>query len=312
MMSSGAMPSSQLDVLCVGHASYDLIFSVPHHPGADEKIFGDSFSACGGGPAANAAVSVARLGLQAAFAGYLGNDLYGDRHLAEFLAEGVRTHLIRRDRHPSPLSAIMVKPDGARALINYKGDTRSLQPDAIDFSGIRPKVILFDGHEPLLSPPLNDQARQVSIPTVLDAGSLHAGTEALMRKVDYLVCSEKFAGQYLGRSDNRAALVALGEVSPCVVITLGEHGVLWRKGNESGQLPAFPVTAVDTTGAGDVFHGVFAAALAAGKGWDEILLWASAAGSLCCTRIGARTGIPGLAELEAFVSAQGQGAVQRF
>ena len=296
--------TSQLDVLCVGHAAYDLIFSVPHHPTDDEKIFASSFSACGGGPAANAAVSVARLGLKAAFAGYLGNDLYGDKHLDEFVAEGVLTHLIGRDKHPSPLSAILVKPDGTRALVNYKGETRPLQADAVDFSGVRPKVVLFDGHEPLLSPPLNDRARLAGIPTVLDAGSLHPGTEALMRSVDYLVCSEKFAAQVLGRNDHQAALATLSEFSPCVVITLGEKGLIWRWQSESGEMAAFQVAVLDTTGAGDVFHGVFAAGLAAGKAWNEILTWASAAGSLCCTRMGARTGIPHLAELQAFLSTQ--------
>jgi len=290
------------DVLCVGHASYDLVFSVPHHPCADEKIFADAFLACGGGPAANAAVIVARLGLRAAFAGYLGEDLYGASHALELERESVDTRWLARGASPTPLSAVLVKPDGARALVNYKGETRPLPAEAIDFSTIQPKVILFDGHEPLLSAPLAERARAQGIPTVLDAGSLHAGTQALMSRVDYLVASEKFAGQWLGAEDAGQALAGLAEHAPAVVITLGERGLVWRKGGASGALPAFPVRAVDTTGAGDAFHGAFAAALAENQPWDALLRYASAAGSLCCQQAGARPGLATAGALRAFLA----------
>lgn len=293
------MPSEPrtVDVLCVGHASYDLVFAVPHHPGADEKIFADSLIACGGGPAANAAVTVARLGHRAAFAGYLGNDAYGDLHCAELRREGVATDWIVRGDAPTPVSAVLVKPDGRRALVNYKGETRPLPAAAIDFSRLKPEIILFDGHEPNISVPLAGQG----VPTVLDAGSVHAGTEALMFAVDYLVCSEKFALQWLGADDPERAMAAMAERSPAVVITLGERGLLWKRGGESGRMAAFPVAAIDTTGAGDSFHGAFAAALAAGLEWTEILRYASATGALCCTRLGARPGIPEHIELMQFL-----------
>lgn len=280
-----------VDVLCVGHASYDLIFSVDRHPGADEKIVADSLLSCGGGPAANAAVCVAKLGLASAFAGYLGRDLYGDKHFQELTDYGVNTELIVRGASPTPLSTILVKPDGKRSLINYKGDTKALPAEALSLADIPAKVVLFDGHEPLISLPLADQARQANIPTVLDAGSLHEGTLALMNRVDYMVCSEKFALQYAG--DERTALSRLAELAPAVVITLGERGLIWQRGNEQGALPAYPVAAVDTTGAGDAFHGAFAAALAAGMDWQTLLRYASAAGALCCTQMGARLGLPG-------------------
>lgn len=281
---------TKVDVLCVGHASYDLIFSVPHHPDEDEKIFADSLISCGGGPAANAAVMISRLGLKSAFAGYLGQDLYGDKHAQEFAEYDVDTRLIVRGPSPTPLSTILVKPDGKRALINYKGDTQALPANAVDFSSVKPKVILFDGHEPHLSVPLAECARRDHIPSVLDAGSLHEGTLALMNKVDYLVCSEKFALQFAG--DVETALTRLSEAAPAVVITLGEKGLLWQRGKEHGAMPAFPVAAIDTTGAGDAFHGAFAAGVALDMEWLELLRYASAAGALCCTKIGARLGIP--------------------
>lgn len=280
------------DVLCVGHASYDLIFTVPHHPGPDEKIQAAEFQACGGGPAANAAVMAARLGFRAAFAGYLGEDAYGETHMRELIREGVDVSLAARGANPTPLSAVLVKPDGARALVNYKGATAPLAADAIDFSSARPKVVLFDGHEPAVSLPLAERARHEGRPTVLDAGSLHAGTQALAGRVDHLAASEKFAAQWLGRRDEWEALARLAEMAPTVVITLGERGLIWRKGNESGALRAFPARTVDATGAGDAFHGAYAAGLAANLPWPDLLRYASAAGALCCQTLGARPGLP--------------------
>ncbi|MFZ2169079.1 MAG: PfkB family carbohydrate kinase [Methylococcaceae bacterium] len=294
-----SIPPTHIDVLCVGHASYDLVFSVSRHPLEDEKIFADGFFGCGGGPAANAAVTVARLGFTASFAGYLGQDIYGEKHYQELVARGINTQLIVRGPDPTPISAILVKPDGKRALINYKGDTKPLPSDAIDFSSVKCKAILFDGHEPTISLPLTDRARAEGIPTVLDAGSLHEGTIALMDRVDYLVCSEKFAHQYAG--DEKTALSRLAKVSPVVIITLGEKGLLWQSGQEYGRFPAFPITAVDTTGAGDAFHGAFAAAVAAKMNWLEVLRYASAAGALCCTKMGARSGLPSREEHRALL-----------
>ena len=289
------------DVLCVGHACYDLVFSVAHHPLADEKIFADALLACGGGPAANAAVIVARLGFNAAFAGYLGDDLYGESHYREFVREGVDTGWVVRGTDPTPLSCVWVKPDGTRALVNYKGSTRHLRETSIDFSGINPKVLLFDGHEPRVSLPLAERAHRQGIPRVLDAGSVHEGTLALMQRVDYLVASEKFARQWFPEGDEEEALARLAAVVPAAVITLGERGLIWRKGKANGALSAFPVQAVDTTGAGDAFHGAFAAGLAAAMPWHELLRYASAAGALCCQRPGARSGLANAGEMREFL-----------
>lgn len=280
---------TNVDVLCVGYACYDLVFSVSAHPVADEKIVANNFISCGGGPATNAAVAISRLGFKAAFSGYLGLDLYGEKHYQELLDYGVNTDFVIRGESPTPLSTVLVKPNGDRALINYKGNTKALPTAAVDFSALNAKVMLFDGHEPYLSMTLASQARE-GIPTVLDAGSVHDGTMALIGEVDYMVCSEKFAHQFTG--DVEKTLARLSRVAPAVVITLGEKGLIWQRGKRRGESPAFPVNAIDTTGAGDAFHGAFAAALAAEMEWQDILRYASAAGALCCTKIGARTGLP--------------------
>ncbi len=288
------MPPINIDVLCVGYACYDLVFSVATHPAADEKIVANEFINCGGGPAANAAVAISRLGFKTAFSGYLGLDLYGEKHYQELLENGVNTDFIVRGESPTPLSTVLVKPNGNRALINYKGNTKALPAAAVDFSAVKPKAMLFDGHEPYLSMALASQAREAGIPTVLDAGSVHDGTMALIGEVDYMVCSEKFAHQFTG--DIEKTLARLSRVAPAVVITLGDKGLTWQRGKRRGESPAFPVDAIDTTGAGDAFHGAFAAALAAEMEWHNILRYASAAGALCCTKIGARTGLPSQAE----------------
>jgi sulfofructose kinase len=288
-------PLIDVDVLCIGHASYDLVFSVDHHPGPDEKTFADGFIDCGGGPAANAAVMVANLGLKAAFAGYLGEDFFGDKHLQELNDHGVNTRLVVRGPAPTPISTVLVKPDGKRALINYKTGTHPLAADALDFSSVHPKVALFDGHEPHVSIAYCRELRDRHIPTVLDAGSLHTGTQALMSQVDYLVCSEKFALQVAGSVE--LALAQFAEIAPNVVITLGERGLHWRRGAEQGFMPAFTIADVDSTGAGDAFHGAFAAAIAQQMDWRETLRYASAAGALCCTKMGARPGLPTREEL---------------
>ena len=292
---------THLDVLCVGHASYDLVFAVDHHPAADEKTFAEKFISCGGGPAANAAVTVSRLGLKSAFAGYLGNDFFGQRHLEEFKQETVNTDLIIRGDSATPLSAILVKPDGRRTVVNYKGATPPLPADCIDLARWHPQVILFDGHEPEVSLALMKAIEGRGISTVLDAGSVHRGTLKLLERVDYIVASQKFAHECTGRENPEQAALKLGQACSAVVITLGEAGLVWKNKERSGSLPAFPINAVDTTGAGDAFHGAFAAGLAKGKPWKDLLVYASAVGALCCTKYGARPAIPTARELSRFL-----------
>lgn len=294
------MPNA-LDVLCVGHASYDLVFSLPRHPEADEKTVADGLLSCGGGPAANAAVCIAKLGYKAGFCGYLGMDVYGESHFQELQSFGVDTGLVQRGTDPTPLSAILVKPDGKRSLVNYKGQTCALAADRVDFSGLAAKVLLFDGHEPHISQKLLAEAGR-RIPSILDGGSLHAGTSALLDKCDFLLCSQKFALQYAG--DEHAALARLAELAPAAVITLGEQGLIWRRGSESGGMAAPAITAIDSTGAGDAFHGAFAAGLAAGMDWMELLGYACAAGALCCTQLGARPGLPDKQQMRTFMQSQ--------
>ena len=292
---------SLTDVLCVGHASFDLIMTVNDHPGPDEKRFADGFASCGGGPAANAAVTVVRMGGTAAFCGYLGNDMFGGRHLLELEEEGVDTGSVVRGPYPTPLSVILVKPDGQRTVVTHKGFTPVLDASAVDLSGCRPGAALFDGHEPDISLPFARILKREGIPVVLDAGSVHRGTIALAPMVDYLVASEKFARDYTGETDPERAVESLSRIAPFAVVTLGETGLFWKGKTGSGSLPAHKVQVVDTTGAGDVFHGAFALGVAQGLNLMDNLRRSSAAAALSCGQLGARTGIPQKDDVDAFL-----------
>ncbi len=300
-MSKETKNKMSLDVLCVGHACLDWIFEVEKHPDEDEKMLADQLTICGGGPAANAAVAVARLGYQSAFLGYLGNDIHGDHHIGELLEDGVLTDWIIRGEHPTPLVSLMVKPDGKRSAVNFKGATQPTQSHTLNLDEVHPEVVLFDGHEPDISPGICDEAKSKGIPTVLDAGSLHKGTELLMSEVDCLVASEPFTKKLTEADEPDQAIHKLGYLASTAVMTLGDQGLIWKKDGIVGRMGAFQVNAVDTTGAGDAFHGAFAAGLSQKMNWDKLLVYASAVGALTCTQVGARLALPGETELNEFL-----------
>ena len=122
--------------------------------------------------------------------------------------------------------------------------------------------------------------------------------------VDYLACSETFSRDFTGEKSEIRALEKLASYAPNIIITLGGRGLVWKNTNDTGRLGAFSVKAIDTTGAGDVFHGALAACLAQQKTWLASLSYASAAAALCCTKMGARLGIPCHAEVEEFLTRQ--------
>lgn len=293
-----------LDVLCVGHASFDLTMLMDHHPAADEKCFATDMISCGGGPAANAAVTVVRLGGQSALAAYLGEDFFGSRHVAELVDEGVRTDWIVRGSQPTPLSVILVKPNGNRSVINFKGATPPVEEIPFDPARMNPKAVLFDGHEPLISISVAREALARNIPTILDAGSVHKGTVDLLPLTRYLITSTRFSRDFTGESDPFRALERLSCHAPCTVITLGEKGLVWKREQEKGHVPAFTVDVVDTTGAGDAFHGAFSLGVARGMDFLSNLKVSAAAAALCCTRAGARLAIPTRWEVDALIDSQ--------
>jgi sulfofructose kinase len=292
-----------MDVLCVGHAAWDISVFVPEYPAENSKCEIDTMIECGGGPAANAAYLLSRWGASCALAAALGDDSYAKRLLDEFALVGTDTSLARPspDR-ATPVSVILVnKKSGSRTIVNRKREER---PAPLGLSPLPawsppPRVLLFDGHE--LEAALEAMRRFPDAKTILDAGSLREGTRVLAGRVDYLVSSERFARQFCGLSDletpecRQAAVAALhSHNGKTVVITLGERGLVYGTGDDVCDLPAFSARAVDTTAAGDIFHGAFAYGVLTGLGWIETLRLAAAAAAISVSVRGGRTSIPSL------------------
>ncbi len=298
------------DVVCVGQATQDIVFAIDHHPGIDEKMTASGHLQCGGGPAANAAVTVARLGLRAAYIGYLGQDDFGEALLEELLGAGVDTRHVQRGEAPTAVSTILVHPNASRTVVNFRDPTAHLLPALLHFDVGCTRVLLFDGHEPIISPALAGAAQDQGVQTILDAGSLHAGTKALAAAVDTLVASEKFARQWSGLTLRSEWLRVLAAAAPEVVITRGDRGLIWSRNGEEGEMPAFQVQAIDSTGAGDVFHGAFAAGVSQGWPWLKNLEFSSAAAALACEKLGGRPAIPTFDQVTHFLHTKNDGTRQ--
>jgi len=283
--------TTSVDVLCVGYACVDINFFSPHHPGPDEKLRATRMSTSGGGPASNAAVAIARLGGSVRFCGYLGNDAFGESHIAELADAGVQVDLLSRGEAPTPIASVLTKPDGTRSIVDYRAPTALATEGLISLAHSPAQVLLVDGHQPLLSLALVEEARVLGIPSVLDAGSLNDGTRLLYNKVDYLITSEKFVRQFSGEDDPRTALAALDGAAPVTASTWGSKGVYWQDEYGQHHTPAFDIEPIDTNGAGDAFHGAFALGVAQGLPIRDIMRHASAVGALTCLKAGARPAI---------------------
>ena len=296
--------NTETDVLCVGFACIDINFSTLHHPARREKVKAHNMNACGGGPASNAAITIARLGGKARFHGYIGNDGFGRSHMRELQANGVCVGKIRFGTAPTAIAAITIKPDGDRSIICYRDPGAFSREGSISLKKHPAKVLLVDGHQPSLSMQLVEEARELGIPVVLDAGSINEGTRQLHDKVDYLVASSKFAYQHTGIKDTSKALEAMRELAPFTAVTKGPEGISWQtqESAEISHMKAFKVSAVDTTGAGDAFHGAFALGIAQQMPIIDNIRRASACGALTCLKLGARNALPTKREVQSLLS----------
>jgi sulfofructose kinase len=293
------------EVLCVGHASYDISVFVSGYPAENSKAETDLLLEAGGGPAANAAYLLSFWGASCAFAGLVGDDPYGRRAVVELETVGTDVSLIElRAGHLTPVSVITVNRENAsRTIVNRKASDAALRLTPGALAGMSPSVLLFDGHEVQASLAALEAFPEAK--SVLDAGSLREGTVALAGKVDYLVSSERFARQtckLASLDDEGIRQTCLGELrrryGNTVVVTLGERGLIADDGGGYFAMPAFTTRAVDTTGAGDVFHGAFAYGIARKMTLREALRLASMAASVSVAKQGTRVSIPGLTEVE--------------
>jgi sulfofructose kinase len=277
-------------VLCVGSAVIDFVFQVDGLPSAPGKYRAGHAQIVGGGCAANAAVAVARLGGEAYLAGRMGDDEVGTMILEGLEAEGVDTRLVSRTPGGrSAFSSVFVDADGERQIMSFRGEGLSDDTALIENAPAL-DAVLADTRWPTGSRAALALARARGLPGVLDGEDpIDADLPPLASHVAYSEPGLRSLGV-----DDPGAVAAGG----WACVTDGPAGVLIAGGT---RVPAFPVTAVDTLGAGDVWHGAFALRLAEGADETEAVRFACAAAALKCTRFGGRAGTPTRAETEALL-----------
>jgi sulfofructose kinase len=295
-----------IEVLGVGYSCTDFIATVAAMPEIDTKTAVESLHVQGGGPAATALVTLARLGARTALIAKTGDDLPGRMAVAELAREAVDTSgvIVQRGAQSQCSFILIDEPTGRRTVFWTRGSVDAMAPSEIDPGMVRSaRYLLVDDLESAAQEAAARQARDAGIPVVMDAGSVRDGVENLVPLATHLVASEGFPPAFTGVVDPMAAASAILEMGPeVVVVTLGARGCLAiDRGGVRLEQPGYRVKAVDTLGAGDVFHGAYVRGLLEGWELPRVLEFACAVAALKCTKHGGREGIPSMAEAAAFL-----------
>lgn len=295
-------------VLVVGSLNVDLVVHAPRQPQPGETLTGDGFASDQGGKGANQAVAAARMGVPVAMIGRVGNDDNGRRMLAALQREGIDITAIGvDDTLPTGVALIIVSRDGENSIVVVPGANHAVSLAHVDGQAQR----LAAAHVVVaqLETPQDSVfhalrlARSVGAVTLLNAAPAAALSAEQLQTVQWLVVNEGEAATLLGTpvdemSQARAAARALQALGPGdVVITLGARGLVHANAAGVVHHPASVAKAVDTTGAGDTFVGVLAAALSQGLPADEALRRGQAAAAIAVTRRGAQSAMPSADEV---------------
>lgn len=288
MAASGIAPR----ILCIGIPVRDLTFRVDSVPERGSKANATHLAEICGGNALNAAVAMARLGGRVAFAGPMGDarETSSSFILERMAAERIDiSHIVRIPDAATPVSAIIIDATGERTLTIYRdpalwtvklSDADELLADC--------EAVLVESRCGAFCIDLCAEARRRGIPVIVGVDRAMALTDGLLTAASHLLFSSEQVQETAGVADDGEALKRLAGLTPAfIAVTRGPNGTIWL--NEAGTLeetPAFPVAAVDTLGAGDVFHGAFTLRLTEGGGAREALRFAAAAAALKCTRHG--------------------------
>jgi sulfofructose kinase len=306
---SASIPPHRPAILCAGIIVLDEVFRVESFPCPDAKTQAQDFFVVNGGCAANAAVAIARLGGRAALAGPIGGpagaDANGDRVLAALAHEQVDCSGCERIAGvATALSAIFIDARGERMIVTYRDDRLAAATPADPQRLIAgADAVLADNRYPEFVRPICAAARARGLTVVLDADRPTEVSEDLFRIASHVVFSSECLRATTGLDDLGAALARIAqETSSFLGVTNGAHDVLWLDGPTARRSPVFPITAVDTLGAGDVFHGAFTLALAERQEVAAALRFAAAAAGLKCTRLGGSMAAPYRAEVEALLA----------
>jgi sulfofructose kinase len=294
-------------VVCIGIATLDTIALVDRLPEAGERMPASEVHLAGGGVAATAAVTLARLGVPVAFLGRVGDDEAGRMVVDGMAREGVDTSGLRVVEGRTPVTIVLVEAgSGERTLVP---DTRGVPPielkdDDVARCAAADWIHVDQTGHPAISPM---RGAGVSTPVSFDGGNVDRAFD--LGQVDlYAPTEPALLARYPGRTLPDALEAALGEGPDLVVVTRGIHGSAAARravdgsGAEVVTAAAEPSQVLSTLGAGDVFHGAFLAAMVEGRSVPDGLRWANTVAALSCRALDGRGAIPDRAELEAFLA----------
>ena len=251
-------------------------------------------------------VTCAKLGLRAKYIGTVGDDERGRVQLESLQGSNVDLEHVRVRPNCANQSAYIVidQSTGERTVFWQRPDCLALQPHEIPAEQIRrARMLHIDGHDTPAVEHAARIARAAGIPVTIDVDTVYPGFDGVLANVDYLLASSEFPARWTKIDDPHKALLALHKEYGMRVtaMTLGAHGALALQDGRFHYSPAFVVNCVDTTGAGDVFHGAFCYAVLQEMPLDEALDFANAMAALNCTAIGARGAIRTAAEARALM-----------
>jgi ribokinase len=300
-------------VLVIGSSNTDLIIKAKRIPKPGETILGGEFATAAGGKGANQAVAAARAGGAVTFIARVGRDAHGDQAVAGFTAAGITvTHVIRDPTHPSGVALIFVGRGGENSIAVASGANDRLAPgDVLKAKSAfrRARVVLLQLETPLRTiETAIELAAAAGLRVVLNPAPARPLAARLLRRVYLLTPNEGEAELLTGvavTSEAAAAKAAdalLARGVQNVVITMGPRGAFVAGKDVRQLIPGFKVTAVDATGAGDVFNGALVVALAEGTSLLEAARFGSAAAAISVTRFGAQPSAPARKEIQAVLT----------
>lgn len=297
-------------IVGIGACVMDTLITVPHYPTEDTKLRAEGSRPAGGGPVATGLVAAAKLGESAGFIGVLSDDNGGKFLVDDFKKYGVSTDAVEvKSGYRSFTSVIWLsKESTSRTCVFDKGDLPPLtlndpQKDAIKNASL----LMVDGNELDAAVDAAKFARENGAKVLYDAGGLYDGIEKLLPHVDYLIPSKEYALGHTGCGTVEDAAKKLYDMyhPEVVVITAGKVGGYIFDGKKGEWYPIYPAKVVDSNGAGDVFHGAFAAGLMKGYTPLKCCHFASAVSGLKCTGVGARESVPDFETVKSYMKENG-------
>jgi ribokinase len=297
-------------IVGIGACVMDTLVSVPYYPNEDTKLRAESSKQAGGGPVATGLVAAAKLGCETEYIGVLSDDAGGRFLKDDFKKYGVGTDNITvKSGYRSFTSVIWLSAEtSSRTCVFDKGDLPPLKLSSNQENAVKnAKLLMVDGNE--LNATINAAkiAHEGGAKVLYDAGGLYDGVRELLTLADILIPSEEFALSITGcEKAEDAALMLYGTYRPeVVVITQGKKGGILFDGNNITAYPAFPADVVDSNGAGDVFHGAFAAGVIKGFDYLKCCYFASAVSAIKCTKVGARESVPDFETVKKYLKENG-------